>query len=270
MKLARVTVLAALAVVAARVPAAHAYDPATTHAGLTERAALASELHRVLARALSRPLGLFEPIALSLDQLPTAQSQTLRRGWRRSIRRAGASRRPGRRRAGAGLGRSPDRSSRRRRPSAARTSSTTRAAAPGFRRRAASRRWETRCGLLLDAGGGFRAFFTGTQFNMTGRPSTRWLRAPENDVGLEAFHADLEAAVAGEIAAGAGHRARPRAAGAGRRADRPRGRRRAGPRSQRLPRAPFWPRRARAPSIAARRSSASSPRPTDAWACPRP
>ena len=57
--------------------AAHAYDPATTHAGLTERAALASELHRVLARALSRPLGLFEPIALSLDQLPTAQAQTL-------------------------------------------------------------------------------------------------------------------------------------------------------------------------------------------------
>ena len=54
-----------------------AYDPATTHAGLTERAALASQLHRVLARALSRPLGLFEPIALSLDELPQAQAQSL-------------------------------------------------------------------------------------------------------------------------------------------------------------------------------------------------
>ena len=94
MKLARVTVLAALAF-AARVPAAHAYDPATTHAGLTERAALASELHRVLARALSRPLGLFEPIALSFDQLPAAAGPDARgaAGGAR-IRRPGAS--PGR------------------------------------------------------------------------------------------------------------------------------------------------------------------------------
>ena len=53
-------------------------------------------------------------------------------------------------------------------------------------------------GLLLDAGGGFRALFTGTLFNMTGRPSTEWLRAPENDVGLDAFHAGLEAAIAGD------------------------------------------------------------------------
>jgi hypothetical protein len=52
-------------------------------------------------------------------------------------------------------------------------------------------------GLLFDSGG-FRALFTGTQFNMTGRPSTEWLRAPENDVGLDAFHAALEAAVAGD------------------------------------------------------------------------
>ena len=33
---------------------------------------------------------------------------------------------------------------------------------------------------------------------MTGRPSTEWLRAPENDVGLDAFHAGLEAAIAGD------------------------------------------------------------------------
>jgi hypothetical protein len=52
--------------------------------------------------------------------------------------------------------------------------------------------------LLLDAGGGFRAFFTGTSFNLTGRPSTEWLRAPENDVGLAAFHDGLEAAIAGD------------------------------------------------------------------------
>jgi hypothetical protein len=50
--------------------AAEAYDPATTHAGLTERAVLASGLHRVLVRRLSRPLGLFEPVALRTGDLP--------------------------------------------------------------------------------------------------------------------------------------------------------------------------------------------------------
>src|SRR6185436_12602332 len=76
MKLTRVAAVAALGLVA-HASVARAYDPATTHAGLTERAALASQLHRVLARALSRPLGLFEPVALSLDQVPPAQSQAL-------------------------------------------------------------------------------------------------------------------------------------------------------------------------------------------------
>jgi hypothetical protein len=76
MKVTRVAAIAALALVA-HAPAARAYDPATTHAGLTERAALASQLHRVLARALSRPLGLFEPVALSLDDLPRAEAQSL-------------------------------------------------------------------------------------------------------------------------------------------------------------------------------------------------
>ena len=76
MRAVRIALLAALAV-AARASDARAYDPATTHAGLTERAALASELHRVLARALSRPLGLFEPVALALEQVPPAQSQAL-------------------------------------------------------------------------------------------------------------------------------------------------------------------------------------------------
>src|SRR5262249_43425839 len=35
-------------------------------------------------------------------------------------------------------------------------------------------------------------------FNMTGRPSTEWLTAPDNDVGLPVYYAQLEAAVAGE------------------------------------------------------------------------
>lgn len=43
--------------------AAPAYQ-GRTHAGLTERAALASTLHRLLTERLGRPLGLYEPLAL--------------------------------------------------------------------------------------------------------------------------------------------------------------------------------------------------------------
>jgi hypothetical protein len=194
-KPARIIVVAVLAV-AARVPAAHAYDPATTHAGLTERAALASDLHRVLARALSRPLGLFEPIALAFDQLPTAQSQTLE--GRLAALDPSAGCKPG-----------PDGVA----PAlawviAGSVIATTPAErgqdffydpsrGAGLSQAGGLTSLGNTVGLLLDAGGGFRAFFTGTQFNLTGRPSTEWLRAPENDVGLGAFYVNLEATIAG-------------------------------------------------------------------------
>ena len=54
----------ALVALVATAKTAHGYDPATTHAGLTERSVLASELHRVLARSLARPLGVFEPVVV--------------------------------------------------------------------------------------------------------------------------------------------------------------------------------------------------------------
>ena len=56
---------------------AHGYDPATTHAGLTERSVLASELHRVLARALARPLGVFEPVVFSQDAVAPREGQAI-------------------------------------------------------------------------------------------------------------------------------------------------------------------------------------------------
>ena len=70
----RMIVAAALLVVATP---ARAYDPATTHAGLTEQAVLASELHRVLAHRLSRPLGLFEPIVLNRADLTPTEARLL-------------------------------------------------------------------------------------------------------------------------------------------------------------------------------------------------
>ena len=63
MKLARRLMCASLVGALAASPAL-AYDPATTHAGLTERAVMASALHKVLSRRLGRPLGLLEPLQI--------------------------------------------------------------------------------------------------------------------------------------------------------------------------------------------------------------
>ena len=57
-------------------PAARAYEPATTHAGLTERALEASCLHQVLSR-LGRPLGLLEPLHIGLDLLDQDERRVL-------------------------------------------------------------------------------------------------------------------------------------------------------------------------------------------------
>ncbi len=195
MKPARVAFLTAVIVLACA-SAAHAYDPATTHAGLTERAALASGLHRVLSRALSRPLGLFEPIALSLDELPQAQAQTLEARLAALDPAAGGSAGPD--------GVAPALSW----VIAGSVIATTPAErgqdffydpsrGAGLSQAGGLASLGNTLGLLLDSNG-IRALFSGTSFNMTGRPSTEWLRAPENDVGLTAFHADLEAAIAGE------------------------------------------------------------------------
>jgi hypothetical protein len=48
---------------------------------------------------------------------------------------------------------------------------------------------------LMD-GGTFRAVATGTDFNLTGMPATAWLVSPENDVGVQVFHRELERSVA--------------------------------------------------------------------------
>ena len=52
--------------------------------------------------------------------------------------------------------------------------------------------------MLFAEGGGLRGAATGTTFNLTGRPSTEWLVAPENDVGLPAFYDQLEQATIAE------------------------------------------------------------------------
>ena len=176
---------------------AHGYDPATTHAGLTERAVVASGLHKILARRLSRPLGVFEPVALRLGDVPAPHGAWLQA--RLDALDPGAGCRPTPDGvasalawivAGSVIAGTPAERGQHFYYDPSRGSGLSEAGGlTGFG-------YGLR--LLLDSGGGgFRGFAAGSSFNMTGRPSTEWLLAAENDVGLPAFHDHLEAAVAG-------------------------------------------------------------------------
>ena len=70
--------IAALAAVTLAAGPGHAYESASTHAGLTGRAALASRLHAVLSARLGLPLGLFEPLRLSPEHLEGIDVRRLR------------------------------------------------------------------------------------------------------------------------------------------------------------------------------------------------
>ena len=176
---------------------AHGYDPATTHAGLTERSVLASELHRVLARALARPLGVFEPVVFSQDAVASREGQAI------ALRLAALD-------PSTGYAPGPDGAAS---ALAWVVAGSVIAGTPaergqhlffdpsrgsGLSQRGGLGSLGHTLGQMIDTNGGVRAFFTGTDFNLTGRPSTEWLLAPENDVGLPVFYAQLDAAITGE------------------------------------------------------------------------
>ncbi len=154
---------------------------------------LASSLHRVLARRLARPLGLFEPIALDRRRLDPVTARVL--GGRLEALDPAGGYRPGSDGIDTALGWV--------------VAGTVIAATPA--QRAQNLFYDPSNGnglsdagglfqagyalrMLFAAGGGVRGAATGTTFNLTGRPSTEWLTAPENDVGLPVFYAQLEAA----------------------------------------------------------------------------
>ena len=176
---------------------ARAYDPATTQAGLTEQAALASNLHRVLAQRLGRPLGLFEPIALNRADLDPTVARLL--GGRLDALDPSGGYRPGADGvapalawvvAGAVIAATPADRGQNFFYDPSRGNGLTQAG--GFFQIGHDLR------MLFAEGGGIRGASTGTTFNLTGRPSTEWLLAPENDVGLPAFYDGLEAATIAE------------------------------------------------------------------------
>jgi hypothetical protein len=192
---ARVVVRVAGVALALAIPAlpARAYDPATTHAGLTERAVLASTLHKVLTRRLARPLGLFEPLRLREADVSGGEARSLTE--RLAALDPAGGYRPGADGAASAL--------------AWVVAGSVIAETPSERGK--NLFYDPARGAGLgDAGEGavfshalrslfddgtFRALATGTDFNLTGLPATLWLASPRNDVGLDAFARELDAAV---------------------------------------------------------------------------
>ena len=196
-RMTRMLPAVAAAALSLSAPPARAYDPSTTHAGLTEQAVLASELHRVLAHRLSRPLGLFEPVVLNRADLDPTVARLI--GGRLDALDPSGGYRPG-----------PDGAA----PALAWVvAGTVIAETPAERAQnlffdPSRGSGLTQAGgafqvghdlrMLFAEGGGLRGAATGTTFNLTGRPSPEWLAAPENDVGLRAFYDGLEQATVAE------------------------------------------------------------------------
>ena len=192
----RVRTVVAAALLLAALPA-RAYDPATTHAGLTEQAVLASELHRVLAHRLSRPLGLFEPIVLNRADLDPTTARVL--GGRLDALDPSGGYRPGADGvapalawvvAGAVIAETP--------AERAQNLFFDPSRGSGLSQAGGAFQVGHDLRMLFAEGGGLRGAATGTTFNLTGRPSPEWLVAPDNDVGLPAFYNGLEQATIAE------------------------------------------------------------------------
>jgi hypothetical protein len=175
---------------------AHAWD-APTHAGLTERAALASSLGRRLSVELGRPLGLYEPLALKTgrDELARRLAALDPEGGYAPDADGAPESTLGWLTAGAVIEDVPAERGRHHffDPSTIQESST----GGGLdERRGLGMR--TRLGALADGTGSLRGLFTGANFDGTGLAATAWLAAPRarNEWGLERFLDEREHAAA--------------------------------------------------------------------------
>ncbi|HEY3356698.1 MAG TPA: hypothetical protein VGQ83_25835 [Polyangia bacterium] len=176
----------------------YAYDAATTHAGLTERAATASSLHRVIAVQLGRALGLFEPLRLAPEHLQGVDPRVLleelalldpAQGYRPDSALTATA--LGWLAAGSVLEQVPaDRD---------RNHFYDPRRSRGLDNRAAGRSLWARVLDALEGGGTFGGIFTGDNFDLSGASSLTWIEDRDNALGLPSFLDARERAATSEL-----------------------------------------------------------------------
>lgn len=166
---------------------AHAYH-AATHAGLTERAALASSLHARLIDRLGR--GLYEPLALDGSERDPARRELDRRLAQLdpgSVPDHGRLTALGWLAAGAAVEGVPAERTRNHFYDPSRGRGLDEVAGTALR---------TRLSAAASGVGTVRGIFTGSSFDGSGMAAPDWLHARDNEWGLDRFGTELERAVA--------------------------------------------------------------------------
>jgi len=191
---ARPTLTALVCVAALFVsPAARAYEPATTHAGLTERAVEASRLHNVLAR-LGRPLGVLEPLRIGPDLFDQDERRALQ--TRLDALDPAGGYRPGPDGvagaghwvvAGAVLGKTP--------PERGANHFLDPASGKGLHDSPGLSGVAHSLRLFFDGGTSVRGLATGTAFTLEGKSALDWIGSPSNDLSVPVFFDNWERAV---------------------------------------------------------------------------
>jgi hypothetical protein len=172
---------------------AHAYDAATTHAGLTQQAVIASHLHQVLTKRLGRSLGLFDVLHFE-ESAVAADRRSLWRarfGWLSAdggYRPDAGQRQPalGWILAGAVLSHVP--------ATRARLHFWDPSTGRGLAQEGGAAAWSDSVGALFDEASP-RGLVTGTAARREQPPAWAWLNAPENDEGLPSFMQGMADAV---------------------------------------------------------------------------
>jgi hypothetical protein len=177
---------------------ARAYDAASTHAGLTARAALASTLHRVLSTQLGAQRGLFEPLRIAPEFLAGVDARALRR--RLQSLDPGQGYRPdvgfnapalAWLEAGSVIEQIPAERGRHHflEPRSGR----------GLDNKVAGLSLGTRVLSALEEGGSFSGIFVGTNFDLSGHSGLAWLEDADNELSLPRFLDAREHAATAEL-----------------------------------------------------------------------
>jgi hypothetical protein len=177
-----------------------AWDAATTHAGLTERALAASKFHIVLAEQLGRPLGTYEPLRFDSSTIDPQIGRNLKTrldaldsagGYRPSVE--GIASASAWVRAGAVLEKTPP--ERGRHHFFEPRSKSGLEDGPGLSGTMHAAR------LTFAGGATVRDTATGVVFSLEGMSTLDWLQSPQNDLGLNVFFDGWTLAVSAPTAA---------------------------------------------------------------------